>query len=80
MNGQCAANPQASNGTCLYGDDLVSYNDLVMTLPTPSITCNNAIQFLISNDYDPAFFCQSQSYTFSKTCCQTCAGSLIYEV
>ncbi len=75
LNGQCVASPQAPIGNCLYGDDLVSSVDLAMNLPTSMMTCSDTIQFLISIGMDPVFYCQSQSYSFSSTCCNTCAGN-----
>ena len=80
LNGQCVTNPQAPTGTCLYGDDVVSRNDLVMDFPTPFMTCRSAIQFLISKGMDPVFYCQSQAFSFKSTCCDTCAGTFISEV
>ena len=47
----------------------------MMQLPATEMTCSDAIKFLISIDMDPVFYCQSQLFPFSSTCCNTCAGN-----
>ena len=72
-------NSQAPTGTCLYGDDLVSSFNIasIVPLPTPVMKCNDTIQLLQSYGYDPVLFCTSSDFSFSSTCCQTCAGIMV---
>ena len=77
LNGQCVSNPQAPNGTCLFGDDLVSSGTIgnALTLPSPLMNCSAVIQLMSSNELDPVLFCQSSQVLFGKACCNTCAGT-----
>ena len=76
MQGQCVSDPRASNKNCLYGDDLVTENDIgnILTFTSPLMTCINVMQMLISNGYDPVWFCKSSEVTFGNACCDTCSS------
>lgn len=77
LNGKCVNNSLSPTGPCIYGDDFTASTDLgnVITYPSPLITCSAAIQLIIKNGLDPAFFCKNQLFSFGSTCCKTCSGT-----
>jgi hypothetical protein len=61
LAGNCVNNPQVPSDDCVYGDDLVSSSDLGNLVANnfnstnALTTCSNALQFLLSAGYDPAW-------------------------
>lgn len=43
-----------------------------MPLPSTLMTCDAAINYLITINQDFVYYCQSQNYTFGLSCCETC--------
>jgi hypothetical protein len=82
MQGVCTTDEVSPTGNCIYGDDLVTSNDLlnVVTLPSILMTCDAVIKYLISINRDYVFFCKTSGYNFGTACCQTCASKIYFLV
>lgn len=81
FEGNCVSSLQATTGDCLYGDDYVTINDIgtiIKNITSSLLTCNAIIQILVSNGYDPVWFCQNKQVTFGSACCQTCSSNFIF--
>lgn len=76
LQGQCVVDSKVPTSSCLYGDDLVSRNDIlnVYQFPVTLMTCTDAILTLNASQADFIFFCQNSQFPFSSACCDTCSS------
>jgi hypothetical protein len=75
--GECLSDPTAPTGGCIFGDDVVSpaidLNSIIDFPPTNN--CSQPISILLAKKIDPVFWCKSNAFGFSKSCCKTCSGN-----
>jgi hypothetical protein len=79
--GNCINDSSAPIGDCIFGDDVVVNEKVILDLKLPAaqMSCDDVIEFAFQNNKSGLAYCYSNSI-FNKTCCKTCQsiGNLIY--
>ncbi len=65
----CTNSSLAPIGTCLYGDDIVTPGNSGISLPSDFMTCQDALNYLVTIRKSPNYFCGT---SLKQICCNTC--------
>ena len=65
----CVNSSMAPTGNCLFGDDVVTPGNSGINLPSSYMTCQATLDYLLSINKSPNYFCRS---SLKQICCQTC--------